>query len=268
VLSEIIVNNKIETVFNFAGSIIVSESVKNPIKYYNNNFCNTLSLIEVCVKNKIKNFIFSSTASIYGNENNTPINEKSPINPINPYANSKLMIENVLKDVNHSNPNFNYGILRYFNVAGADYKGRIGQMSIESTHLIKVDCKKALNKIDSVSIFGTDYPTHDGTCIRDYIHVSDLAQAHVDLLYFMDENEKSDLFNCGYGNGYSVKQIIKELESIIGNPLNAIESERRVDDPAYLVADNTKIISELGWSPKHNNLKEIIASALEWEKNL
>lgn len=267
-VSNILMNNDFNTVLNFAGSIIVSESVSNPIKYYENNFTNTLHFIDTCLKHNVKNFIFSSTASIYGNANNEPVSEKSNISPMNPYAESKLMVEKALKDINKFNPNFNYGILRYFNVAGADYKGRLGQMSTDATHLIKVATQKALNKRNSLEIFGTDYNTKDGTCIRDYIHISDLAQAHLDLVKYMEVNNKSNLFNCGYGNGFSVKEVIVELEKIVGYSLNAVESNRRDGDPESIIANNTKIKNELNWQPKHNSLNKILNSALEWEKTL
>lgn len=267
-VSAILKEKSIETVLNFAGSIIVSESVENPLKYYENNFSNTLKFLEACLESNVKNFIFSSTASIYGNANNEPVSEKSNIAPMNPYAESKLMVEKALADIKIAYPEFNYGILRYFNVAGADYQGRIGQMTKDATHLIKVATQKALNKRDSLAIFGTDYPTEDGTCIRDYIHISDLAQAHVDLLKYMETEQTSNLFNCGYGDGFSVKEVISELEKIIDHSLEAIESTRRAGDPVSVVANNAKIKQTLGWEPKHNNLTEILTSALEWEKTL
>lgn len=267
-VSKILKDNRIDAVLNFAGSIVVSESVDNPIKYYENNFTNTLKFLETCLEYKINKFIFSSTASIYGNANNEPVNENSAIAPMNPYAQSKLMVEKALEDIKIANPSFNYGILRYFNVAGADHKGRIGQMSKDATHLIKVATQTALGKRDKMSIFGTDYPTPDGTCIRDYIHISDLAQAHIDLLKYIENKNESNLFNCGYGEGFSVKDVISELESIIDNPLNVIESERRVGDPVSIIANNNKIKQCLGWVPKHNSLNKIISSALNWEKTL
>jgi len=267
-VKSIIKEKQIETVLNFAGSIVVSESVENPLKYYENNFSNTLLFLKACLNENIKRFVFSSTASVYGDANNEPVTETSIVAPMNPYAESKLMVEKALADIKIAHPEFNYGILRYFNVAGADHKGRIGQMTKDATHLIKVSTQKALKKRDSLEIFGTDYPTFDGTCIRDYIHISDLAEAHVNLVEYMEKTNKSNLFNCGYGDGFSVKQVISELENIIGESLNAKESTRRPGDPVSIVANNTKIKSELNWQPQHNNLTEIITSALQWEKTL
>lgn len=267
-VTQIIKDHNITNVLNFAGSIVVSESVENPIKYYENNYVNTLSFIKTCIANNVDNFIFSSTASIYGDANNEPVTETSNIAPMNPYAQSKLMVELSLKDIKAAHPNFNYGVLRYFNVAGADYKGRLGQMSKDATNLIKIATQKALNKRDNLEIFGTDYKTADGTCERDYIHVSDLAQAHVDLLTYMQKNKVSDTFNCGYGKAYSVKQVISKLEAIIGHSLNAKSSARRPGDPASIIANNNKIINTLKWQPKHNSLNEILTSALNWEKKL
>lgn len=267
-VTQIIKDHNITDVLNFAGYIVVSESVENPIKYYENNYVNTLSFIKTCIANNVSNFIFSSTASVYSNANKEPVKETSKIEPMNPYAQSKLMVELSLKDIKASNPSFNYGILRYFNVAGADYKSRLGQVAKNDTHLIKIATKKALNKTNNLEIYGTDYNTDDGTCIRDYIHISDLAQAHIDLLKYMQKNKVSDTFNCGYGKGYSVKEVISKLEEIIGYSLNAKYSARRAGDPESIIANNSKIINILNWNPQHDNLEEILKSSLEWEKKL
>ena len=268
VVKKIIKDKNIKTVLNFAGSIIVEESVANPVKYYENNFSNTLLFLKACLAENIENFIFSSTASVYGNANCEPVTEESTVDPMNPYAESKLMAEKALVDIKTAHPNFNYGILRYFNVAGADYKGRLGQMTKDATHLIKVSTQKALGKRDKLAIFGTDYNTPDGTCIRDYIHVSDLAQAHVDLVEYMIAEKTSNLFNCGYGDGFSVKQVISELEEVIGYSLEAVEADRRPGDPENIVANNAKIKQVLKWKPQHNDLSKILKDALNWEKTL
>tara|TARA_Y100001960_G_C14781195_1_gene886866 strand:- start:1835 stop:2827 length:993 start_codon:yes stop_codon:yes gene_type:complete len=268
IVSKIIKDNNIKTVLNFAGSIIVSESVEKPMMYYKNNFSNTISFLDACTESGVDKFIFSSTASVYGNANSEPVTEESTVEPMNPYADSKLMVEKALAANKVAHPNFNYGILRYFNVAGADYKGRVGQMTKDATHLIKVATQKALNKRDTMAIFGTDYDTPDGTCIRDYIHITDLAQAHVDLLTYLETEKTSNLFNCGYGEGYSVKEVITKLEEVVGYSLDAQEHPRRAGDPVSIIANNTKIKETLGWQPKHNDLEEILTSALEWEKTL
>jgi UDP-glucose 4-epimerase len=255
----------INSVIHFAGSIIVEESVQEPIKYYENNTLVSLRLIESCIKEKVANFIFSSTAAVYGDNATVPVTEASLLAPINPYGHSKAMTEQILKDA-ASASSLSYIALRYFNVAGADPQRRSGQRSKQSTHLIKVACETALGKRDQITVFGDDYATPDGTCVRDYIHVSDLASAHVKALEYLQSSNESLVLNCGYGQGYSVKQVLDALQEIIGSPINIIQGARRPGDAAELVADNSLLSSILGWKPEFNDLKTIISDALEWER--
>lgn len=264
-VSEIIKQHKINAVMHFAGSIVVEESVQNPLKYYQNNTEVSRSLIQTCVQENIKNFIFSSTAAVYGNPLHVPITENEAIAPVNPYGHSKAMTEQVLKDVSAST-DLCYIALRYFNVAGADPKGRTGQLTKQSTHLIKVACELALGKRESMSLFGNDYDTPDGTCVRDFIHVSDLATAHIKALQYLLSNRESTIMNCGYGDGYSVHQVLSTLQDIIQKPLNVQLTDRRPGDPANLVADNQRLRSTTDWTPQFNELKTILTHALEWEK--
>lgn len=263
---------QIETILHFAASIVVSESVHNPLKYYMNNTINTTNLINVAVDAKVKNFIFSSTAAVYGEPKIIPangINEEFPTEPINPYGMSKLMSEMILRDVGKVNPAFKYVIFRYFNVAGADIEApfpRIGQYCENATHLIKVASECALGKREKIAIFGDDYATNDGTGMRDYIHVDDLAKAHIDAITYLKKNP-SNIFNVGYGQGYSVKEVIQTMREVSGVNIQACVAPRRVGDPAVLIANNEKIVSLMQWKPKYNNLKLICKSAFEWEKN-
>ncbi|MGB9767238.1 MAG: UDP-glucose 4-epimerase GalE, partial [Sulfurihydrogenibium sp.] len=257
-----------DAVIHFAASIVVPESVKNPIKYYMNNTVNTTNLIKLCIENNVNKFIFSSTAAVYGEPDEIPVRETTPTNPINPYGMSKLMSENVLKDCGIAYKDFKYIILRYFNVAGADIKIRIGQRFPNATHLIKVAAETAVGKRDKIYIFGTDYPTKDGTCIRDFIHVDDLADAHIKALDYLTENNKSNIFNCGYGKGYSVLEVINTMKEVSGVDFKVEITGRREGDPAILIADNTKIKEEMNWQPKYDDLKIICKTALEWEKKL
>lgn len=256
-----------DAVIHFAASIVVPESVRNPIKYYMNNTVNTTNLINLCLKYNVNKFIFSSTAAVYGEPDEIPVKETTPTKPINPYGRSKLMSEMVLQDVGFSNPNFKYVILRYFNVAGADPKIRIGQRFPNATHLIKVAAETAVGKREKMFIYGTDYPTPDGTCIRDYIHVDDLADAHIKSLEYLNDNE-SDIFNCGYGKGYSVLEVVNTIKEVSGVNFKVEIAERREGDPAVLVADNKKILKKLNWKPKYDNIKFICKTALEWEKKM
>ncbi len=255
----------IKSVLHFAGYIIVEESVQEPIKYYQNNTLVSLQLIEACVEAKIENFIFSSTAAVYGDAKEIPVLEDSPLAPLNPYGFSKAMTEQMLRDA-AAVSSLNYIILRYFNVAGADPQRRTGQRSKQSTHLIKLACETALGKREQITVFGNDYPTPDGTCIRDYIHVSDLAMAHVKALEYLQNNRNSLLLNCGYGEGYSVSEVLTTLQKVIGREINIVQGARRAGDAAELVANNSKLLSELAWKPQYNDLKTIIYDALEWEK--
>lgn len=265
-LARIFNEHDIQSVLHFAGSIIVEESVQQPIKYYENNTVISLRLIEACVKAKVNNFIFSSTAAVYGDNASTPVTEASTLSPINPYGHSKAMTEQFLLDT-ASASSLSYIALRYFNVAGADPGRRTGQRSKQSTHLLKVACETALGKRDQISVFGTDYPTADGTCVRDFIHVSDLASAHVCALDYLFDNDQSLVLNCGYGVGYSVKQVLDALQQITGESIKIVEGARRPGDAVELVADNRLLTSILDWKPEYNDLKTIIYDALEWEKS-
>jgi UDP-glucose 4-epimerase len=263
----IIKSNSFDAVIHFAASIVVPESVANPLKYYMNNTVNTTNLINSCVKYGVNRFIFSSTAAVYGEPAKVPVLEDTARLPINPYGMSKLMSENVLIDSGKAYKDFKYVILRYFNVAGADGKTRIGQSFPEATHLIKVAAETAVGKRNKMYIFGDDYPTADGTCIRDYIHVDDLADAHLKALIYLENNE-SEVFNCGYGHGYSVKEVIDVMKKVSGVNFDVEISSRRAGDPATLVAGNEKIKSMMKWQPKYNDLEYICKTALEWEKKL
>jgi UDP-glucose 4-epimerase len=260
-------NYKIESVLHFAGSIVVPESVQNPIKYYQNNTVNSLKLVQLCVKYGVKHFIFSSTAATYGMPLDGECSESTSTIPINPYGQSKLMTEQMLWDVCRAS-NLRAVALRYFNVAGADPEGELGQSFPEATHLIKVACQVVAGLRDSLSIYGTDYPTPDGSCIRDYIHVSDLAQAHVDALkYLRAGGGASDVFNCGYQRGYSVLEVIEAIEKVANTKIKKQIAPRREGDPAQLVANSAKIRKVLGWSPRYDNLDFIVQTALAWERN-
>lgn len=261
---------KFDAVIHFAASLIVPESVENPLKYYLNNTANTANLIKLCVEYDVNNFVFSSTAAVYGEPDisKMPITENSLLSPINPYGMSKLMSETILKDTSKAYKNFNYIALRYFNVAGAALDGKIGQSTKDATHLIKVAAETALGKRDKIYIFGDDYPTFDGTCIRDYIHVEDLADAHLKALSFLQENKASDIFNCGYGHGFSVKEVVNTMKEVSGVDFKVEITKRREGDPAVLIAGNKKIKEKLNWAPKYDDLKLICKSALEWEKKI
>lgn len=263
----IIKSNCFDAIIHFAASIVVPESVEDPLKYYLNNTVNTTNLINLAVKYGINRFIFSSTAAVYGEPEEVPVKETTFTKPINPYGMSKLMSETVLKDSAIAYKDFKYIILRYFNVAGADTKIRIGQSFPNATHLIKVAAETVIGKREKMYIFGEDYPTKDGTCIRDYIHVDDLADAHLKALEYLSDND-SDIFNCGYGYGYSVKEVIDTMKKVSGVDFKVEKSGRRAGDPAILIADNKKIKDVMRWSPKYNDLELICKTALEWEKRL
>lgn len=258
---------KPDAVMHFAAFIEVAESVRNPLKYYRNNTANTLNLLEAMQELGINKFIFSSTAAVYGNPEKIPVKEDAPINPINPYGQSKAFVEKILKDLSEANKDFNYVSLRYFNVAGADPEGRIGQSYQNATHLITRALKAAKGEYEKLYIFGTDYPTPDGTCIRDFIHVDDLADAHILALEYLNQGGKSDVFNCGYGHGYSVKEVIETAKKVTGIDFPVEETGRREGDPAVLVADSTKLKKTLGWKPRYDNLEFIIKTAWNWELN-
>ena len=256
-----------DAVAHFAASIVVEESVLDPLKYYRNNFANTLNLLNVCVAHGIDKFIFSSTAAVYGIPSEDPVREEAPMRPINPYGSSKAMVEQALKDISRIS-RLRYVSLRYFNVAGADPLGRIGQRYKDPTHLITLSLKTALGDRDHLDIFGTDYDTPDGTCIRDYIHVDDLIDAHSLALDHLASGGGSKVYNCGYGCGYSVKEVVREVKKVAGVDFKVVETGRREGDPPSLVADSSLIRRELGWSPAHNDLEFIIRTAWEWEKKL
>jgi len=255
-------------IMHFAGSIIVPESVENPLKYYGNNTANSRALIESAVRCGVRHFIFSSTAATYGVPDVVPIGEQSPQVPINPYGWSKLMTERMLADVAAAHP-INYCALRYFNVAGADPKGRSGQSTAGATHLIKVAVEAVVGKRDHVSVFGTDYDTPDGTGVRDYIHVSDLAAAHVDALEaLIADPARSHLLNCGYGRGFSVMEVLDCVDRTTNVKVERRIAPRRAGDPPTLVADNQAILATLPWRPRHDDLDTIVADALAWERKL
>ncbi|WP_457678782.1 UDP-glucose 4-epimerase GalE [Thermovibrio sp.] len=263
---EILDSFKPDAVMHFAAFIEVGESVKNPLSFYGNNFSNTLNLLEALIEKGVKNFIFSSTAAVYGNPVKVPIPEEHPKEPINPYGKSKLFVEKALEDFNRAY-GLNYISLRYFNAAGADPKGRIGESHNPETHLIPLILKTAKGERESIKIFGTDYPTPDGTCIRDFIHVNDLAQAHLDALVYLLETGKSGAFNCGYGRGFSVKEVIERCKRITGVDFKVEKAPRREGDPAVLVADPTKLKGAVNWEPKYDDLDFIIKTAWNWELN-
>lgn len=257
----------IDAVVHFAGSIIVPESVSDPLKYYWNNTCKSRALIASCVRNGVKNFIFSSTAAVYGEPGSEPVDESVSFAPLSPYGTSKMMTEMMLADVSAAH-DFAYTALRYFNVAGADPKGRTGQSTKNATHLIKVGCEAALGKRPSISVFGTDYDTPDGTGVRDYIHVTDLVEAHRLALGRLRETGQSVVMNCGYGRGFSVLQVIDAVKRVSGIDFKVEMAPRRAGDSPQVVARADKIRDVLGWQPQHDALDEIVSHALHWEKSL
>jgi UDP-glucose 4-epimerase len=258
---------QIDAIIHFAGSIVVPESVADPLGYYNNNTVKSRALIEAAVAAGIKYFIFSSTAAVYGNPAENPVGETATPAPMSPYGWSKLMTEIMLADASRAH-DFRYVALRYFNVAGADPMGRSGQSTPRATHLIKVACETALGQRSHMEVFGTDYPTPDGTCIRDYIHVTDLIRAHAAALDYLVTGGKSDVFNCGYSKGFSVLEVIDAVKRVSGNDFEVRLSPPRPGDPAAIVAGSAKIRQRLGWSPRHDDLDEIVRHALAWEAQL
>ncbi|MEM8695717.1 MAG: UDP-glucose 4-epimerase GalE [Pseudomonadota bacterium] len=258
----------IAAIMHFAGSVVVPESVENPLKYYDNNTAKSRTLIEIAIAEGVPHFIFSSTAATYGIPETIPVTETMPTEPINPYGRSKLMTEWMLRDTAAAH-SINYCALRYFNVAGADPDGRSGQSTAGATHLIKVAVEAALGKRDGVAVFGSDYDTHDGTGVRDYIHVSDLAAAHIDALdKLIAEPEESHILNCGYGRGFSVLEVLDSVDRVAGVTLDRVMEPRRSGDPDALIADNGAILAALPWRPRHADLDGIVADALAWERRL
>lgn len=257
----------ITAVIHFAGSIIVPESVSKPLAYYANNTVASRDLIEACVQFGVKQFIFSSTAAVYGIPEHNPVTETTGPMPINPYGRSKLMTEWMLEDAAHAH-DFRYVALRYFNVAGADPAGRTGQSTPNATHLIKRACQAALGRLPVLDVFGTNFPTRDGTGVRDYIHVSDLVGAHARALDHLEGGGASMVLNCGYGHGFSVREVIETVSKVTGQKIATRETPRRPGDPAELVADSTRLQSLLGWSPAYDDLEKIVSTAYAWERRL
>ena len=269
-IDKIFEEKKFDAVIHFAASLVVPESVSDPLKYYMNNTANTANVIRLCIKHNVNKFIFSSTAATYGepDANQIPVKETTPTAPSNPYGSSKLMSETVLKDTAAAFKDFNYIALRYFNVAGASIDGKIGQSTLNATHLIKVAAETALGKREKMFVFGDDYNTPDGTCIRDYIHVEDLASAHLKALDYLEEHNESNIFNCGYGHGFSVKEVLDTMRKVSGVDFVADMRDRRAGDPAILISDNSKIRSIMQWEPKYDDLELICKTALEWERKI
>ena len=257
----------VETVMHFAAYTIVPESVREPLKYYGNNTCSTRSLLQSCVEAGVKNFVFSSTAAVYGTPTEGVAAESTPTAPINPYGTSKLMSEWMLRDVSAAS-DLKHVALRYFNVAGSDSQCRLGQATPKATLLVKVACEVAVGKRPHVSIFGTDYPTPDGTGVRDYIHVEDLATAHLNALDYLRAGGASTVLNVGYGHGYSVREVLQSVERVAGGRLKTIEEPRRAGDPPALVARADRIRRELGWKPRLDDLDTIVRTSLAWERRL
>jgi len=263
----VIAEHDVTAIMHFAGSIIVPDSVIYPLEYYRNNTVNSRALLQVAVDSGVKHFIFSSTAGGYGEPKATPINEDFALKPISPYGTSKMMTEKMLADAAIAH-DLRYVALRYFNVAGADPKGRSGQTSRKATHLIKIASQAATGTRPQMAIYGEDYETPDGTCIRDYIHVSDLANAHVLALEYLERGGESDVMNCGYGRGFSVREVIGAVKKVSGVDFEVELADRRPGDPAALIAAADRIRQKLGWTPVHDDLEDIVRHALDWEQSL
>jgi UDP-glucose 4-epimerase len=266
-VAQIIREHGIEAIIHFAASIVVPESVADPLGYYKNNTVNSRALIECAVQGGVKHFIFSSTAAVYGNTEKVPVTEDDPLVPMSPYGSSKLMSEIMLRDAGIAH-GLGHVILRYFNVAGADPELRTGQSTKGATHLIKVAVETALGRREKMDVFGTGYPTPDGTCVRDYIHVSDLAQAHLDALRYLRKGGAPVTANCGYGRGYSVREVIETVKQVSGVDFRVDLSAPRAGDPAQIVASSDRARAVLGWKPQRDHLPTIVAHALGWERKL
>jgi UDP-glucose 4-epimerase len=266
-VTALIAEHRVDAIIHFAASIVVPDSVRDPLGYYRNNTMNSRALIETAVEQGVRHFVFSSTAAVYGNPARMPVREDDPTIPTSPYGSSKLMTEIMLRDAGTAH-GLRHVILRYFNVAGADPQGRTGQSTKGATHLIKVAVEAALGLRPKVDVFGTDYPTADGTCIRDYIHVSDLVAAHFDALAYLRGGGASTTLNCGYGRGFSVLEVIDTVKRVSGIDFKLARAGRRPGDPAQIVADSARARSLLNWQPQFNDLETIVAHALAWERTL
>jgi UDP-glucose 4-epimerase len=266
-VKDVIRKHQVKSIIHFAGSIVVPESVADPLGYYLNNTVKSRSLIAAAVASGVDQFIFSSTAAVYGAPKQVPVPEGAELEPMSPYGSSKLMTEIMLRDTSFAH-DFRYVALRDFNVAGADPRGRTGQSTKGATHLIKVACETALGKRPAMDVYGTDYATRDGTCIRDYIHVKDLARAHVSALEHLRAGGKSEVFNCGYSHGYTVLEVIDAVKRVSGQDFSVRFAPRRPGDPPEIVADSSKIRANLGWRPQLDDLDRIVRHALDWEDRL
>lgn len=260
-------DRKIDAIIHFAASVVVPESVADPLGYYLNNTVKSRALIEAAIRAGVRHFIFSSTAAVYGMPGSKPVREDARLDPMSPYGTSKMMTEMILADAARAH-GLAFTVLRYFNVAGADIKGRSGQSTPRATHLIKVACETALGKRSHIDVFGTDYPTADGTCLRDYIHIADLTRAHTAALDYLRRGGSSDVYNCGYGRGFSVLEVIDAVRHASGRDFEVRYAPRRPGDPAMVVAASEKIRQQLDWHPQHDSLDAIVKHALAWEKRL
>ena len=266
-VTKLIAQHGVESIIHFAASIVVPDSVADPLGYYKNNTVNSRALIECAVQGGVKHFIFSSTAAVYGNTTRVPVTEDDPLVPMSPYGSSKLMTEIMLRDAGVAH-GLKHVILRYFNVAGADPELRTGQSTKGATHLIKVAVETALGRREKMDVFGTDYPTADGTCVRDYIHVSDLVQAHLDALRYLRKGGASVTANCGYGRGYSVREVIDTVKQVSGVDFRVDLGAPRAGDPAQIIASSDRARAVLGWKPARDDLPGIVRDALGWERKL
>lgn len=268
-VKSIVSRRRIDAVMHFAAHVVVNESVENPAKYYHNNVVGSINLIEACIDGGVGQFVFSSSAAVYGIPPSSPVSENAATSPINPYGSGKLMTEWTLRDLAAgAKGRFRFVALRYFNVAGARADGRLGQATPRATHLVKVACEAACGARDGLSLYGDDYPTPDGTCIRDYIHVEDLAKAHLDAFDYLDQGGECITMNCGYGRGYSVREVVACVKAVSGVDFPVTIAARRAGDPPELVADNTLIRQRLGWNPRYNDLTAICRTAHRWEQAL
>ena len=266
-IKRLLSRHSVNAVMHFAGSVVVPDSIRQPLLYYGNNTCKSRALIEATIEARVKHFIFSSTAAVYGISESETITESAKLDPISPYGKSKLMTEIMLSDAAEVH-DLRYVTLRYFNVAGADPKGRAGQSTVRATHLIKVAVQAVLGQRPALEVFGTDYPTPDGTCIRDYIHVSDLARAHLSALKALSNGCESQVLNCGYGRGYSVFDVVDSVKRVSGRDFPVRLALRRPGDPAVLVASSARIRQSLRWTPQYADLDTIVSHALAWERRL